>query len=65
MLGAFRSDEGYVAIRGGEVYVAPRKAGLVVPANVAPSEPPTQMKWLRGKPVQTRNAHSYQKIKHG
>ncbi len=28
-----------------------RKAGLVVPVNVAPNEPPTEMKWLRGKPV--------------
>jgi len=46
-----RSNDGHVAIRGGIVYIASRKADLVVPANVAPSEPLTQMKWQRGKPV--------------
>ena len=30
----------------------PRKAGPVVPADVALNEPPMEMKWLRGKPAQ-------------
>lgn len=48
-----RSDDGRVAIRGGRIYLISRKAGLVVPVNVAPNEPLNKMKWLRGKPVQT------------
>ena len=47
-----RSDDGSVAIRGGRLYLASRKAGLVVPVDVAPDEPPIEMKWLREKPVQ-------------
>ena len=46
-----RSDDGFVATRSGRIYLASRKAGSVVPANVAPNDPLTPMKWLRGKPV--------------
>gem|GEM_PF-663809 len=61
-----RSNDGYIAIRSEGVYVVPRKAGSVVPANVASNEPPTQMKWLRGEArAGFQNTHSYQKIKHG
>ena len=47
-----RSDDGRVAIRSGRLYLIPRKAGPVVPADVAPGEPSTEMRWLRGKPAQ-------------
>ncbi len=47
-----RSNDGKVVIRSGRLYLIPRKAGPVVPVNVAPDEPPNQVRWLRGKPVQ-------------
>ncbi len=47
-----RLNDGIVAIRGGRINLISRKAGPVVPVNVAPNEPPNQMRWLRGKPVQ-------------
>jgi len=47
-----RSNDGSVAIRGGGLVLIPRKAGPVVPANVAPDDPLTEMKWLREKPAQ-------------
>jgi len=47
-----RSYDGFVAIRGGKLYIASRKAGLVVPVDVAPCELLIEMKWLREKPVQ-------------
>ncbi len=46
------SNDGLVAIRSGRLYLTSRKAGLVVPVNVAPDEPPIEMKWLKEKPVQ-------------
>jgi len=46
-----RSDDGFVATRSGRIYLASRKAGSVVPANVAPNDPPTPMRRLRGEPV--------------
>jgi len=46
-----RSNDGGVAIRGGRLYLIPRKADYVVPVDVAPDEPPTKMRWLREKPV--------------
>ena len=47
-----RSNDGKVAIRSGRLYLITRKAGPVVPVDVASSEPPSHMRWLRGKPVQ-------------
>jgi len=47
-----RSNDGIVAIRSGRLYLVTRKAGPVVPVNVAPDEPPNHMRWLREKPVQ-------------
>jgi len=47
-----RSNDGIVATRGGGLILIPRKAGSVVPVDVAPSEPPIEMRWLREKPVQ-------------
>jgi len=45
------SDDGWVAIRSGGLYLVPCKAGPVVPVDVAPDEPLTRMRWIRGKPV--------------
>ncbi len=47
-----RSNDSIVAIRSGGLTLISRKAGPVVPVNVAPDEPPNQMRWLREKPVQ-------------
>ncbi len=47
-----RSDDGLVTIRSGRLYLISRKAGSVVPVDVAPCEPLIEMKWLRDKPVQ-------------
>jgi len=47
-----RSDDGKVAIRSGRLVLITRKTGSVVPVNVAPDEPPNQMRWLREKLVQ-------------
>ena len=46
-----RSDDGKVSIRDGRLFLITRKAGPVVPVNVAPNEPPNHMKWLRERPV--------------
>jgi len=46
-----RLDDGVVAIRGGRLYLASRKAAQVVAVDVAPDEPPNYMRWLREKPV--------------
>ena len=46
-----RSNDGRVAIRGGRLILISRKAAHVVAVNVAPYEPPNQMRWLREKPV--------------
>ena len=46
-----RSNDGFVATRGGRLLLTPRKAGSVVPVNVAPDVPLIDMKWLREKPV--------------
>jgi len=46
-----RSNDGVVAIRGGRMYLTTRKAGHVVPVDVAPDEPLKEMWWLRGRPV--------------
>jgi len=46
-----RSDDGWVAIRSGGLYLVPRKAGPVVPVDEAPDEPLRRMRWIRGKPV--------------
>ena len=40
-----RSNDGSLAIRGGRFYLTSRKAGSVVPADVAPNEPPRVMRW--------------------
>ncbi len=47
-----RSNDGRVAIRSGGLVLITRKTAQVVAVNVAPNEPPNQMKWLREKPVQ-------------
>ncbi len=47
-----RSNDGRVAIRSGRILLITRKAAQVVAVNVAPDEPPNQMRWLREKPVQ-------------
>ncbi len=57
-----RLDDDMVAIRGGRLYLIHRKAGPVVPADVAPNEPPTEMRWLRGKPVQVPIVYEISKI---
>jgi len=46
-----RSNDGSVAIRSGEICLISRKAAHVVAVNVAPNEPPTEMRWLREKPM--------------
>jgi len=44
----------------------PRKAGSVVPANVAPNEPQIGMRWLREKPTQvSKTTLVTKKITHG
>jgi transposase, IS605 OrfB family, central region len=47
-----RSNDGFVTIRSGSITLISRKAGSVVPVDVAPNEPLIEMKWLREKPVQ-------------
>ncbi len=47
-----RSNDGKVAIRSGRLCLVTRKAGPVVPVDVAPDEPPNHMRWLREKPIQ-------------
>ncbi len=49
-----RLDDGMVAIRDGRIYLVSCKAGLVVPANVAPDEVPSLDEVPRGKPVPNR-----------
>jgi len=49
--------------RGERMHLASCKASFVVPADVAPDEPPIEVKWLREKPMLVFK-HSYQKIKH-
>jgi len=46
-----RLDDGRIASRGGRIGLIPRKAGPVVPVDVAPDGPRNLMKWQRGKPV--------------
>jgi len=46
-----RSDDGMIAIRSGKLYLISRKTAPVVAVNVAPDEPPIEMRWLREKPV--------------
>jgi len=46
-----RLDDGKIAIRGGRLYLIPRKTGLVVPVNVAPNEVLSLDEVLRGRPV--------------
>ena len=38
-------------IRSGRLFLITRKTAQVVAVNVAPDEPPTEMRWLREKPV--------------
>jgi len=47
-----RFNDGKVAIRSGKLVLTTRKAGSVVPVNVAPSEAPSIHEVLREKPVQ-------------
>jgi len=47
-----RSNDGLITIRSGVLVLVPRKAGPVVLVDVAPNEPPNEMRWLREKPVQ-------------
>jgi len=51
-----RSNDGLVAIRSGRLALFFRKAGPVVPVDVAPNEPSIEMRWLREKPVQVFKA---------
>ena len=44
-------DDGRIAIRGERIILISRKAGFVVPVNIAPDGPRIKMKWLRGKPA--------------
>jgi len=46
-----RSNDGLITIRGGRLVLITRKTAQVVAVNVAPNEPPNQMRWLREKPV--------------
>ena len=46
-----RSDDGKVSIKGGRLFLITRKAGPVVPVNVAPNEQPNHMRWLRERPM--------------
>ena len=46
-----RSNDGRVAIRGGRLFLITRKTAPVVAVDVAPDEPPNQMRWMREKPV--------------
>ncbi|RLE86874.1 MAG: hypothetical protein DRN04_18930, partial [Thermoprotei archaeon] len=46
-----RSNDGRVAIRSGRLILITRKTAQVVAVNVAPDEPPIEMRWLREKPV--------------
>ena len=41
-----------VAIRSGRLVLITCKTAQVVAVNVAPNEPPMEMRWLREKPVQ-------------
>ncbi len=47
-----RSDDGTVAIRSGRLALILRKIAQVVAVDVAPDESPSEMRWLREKPVQ-------------
>lgn len=47
-----RFNDGKVAIRSGKLVLTTRKAGSVVPVNVAPNEAPSIHEVLREKPVQ-------------
>ena len=49
-------NDGLVAIRSGRLALFFRKAGPVVPVDVAPNEPLSHMRWLREKPVQVFKA---------
>ena len=46
-----RLDDGRIAIRGGRIVLIPRKAGPVVPVDVAPDDVLIIMRHERGKPV--------------
>ena len=39
-----------IIVRSGRLYLN-RKAGLVVPVNIALDELPIEMRWLKGKPM--------------
>ena len=45
------TDESKVTIRGWRLCLTSRKAGQVVPVDVAFYEPPTKMRWMREGPV--------------
>jgi len=57
-----RSNDGIVANRSGRLFLITRKAGSVVPVNVAPNEPPKEVRRLRGKPVQVSKIPIVSKI---
>ena len=44
-----RSNDGKATIRGGRLTLITRKTAQVVAVNVAPNEPQTKMRWLRGE----------------
>ena len=46
-----RLYDGRIAIRGERIVLISRKAGPVVPVDVAPDGPRNLMKWLREKPA--------------
>ena len=47
-----RSNDGKIAIRSGKLFLITRKTAQVVAVNVAPDEPPIEMRWSREKPMQ-------------
>jgi len=54
-----------ITIRSGETCLT-RKAGLVVPVDVDPDEPPNKMKWLRvARAISSHNIESFENIMHG
>ena len=51
-----------IAIRSGEICLT-HKAGLVVPVDVAPDEPPNKMRWL--KEARAISPHNFENTMYG
>ena len=58
-----RLYDGRIAIRGERIILISRKAGSVVPVDVAPDGPRNLMKWLREKPVLVVSKYSKYKAR--